>query len=130
MGKTLDEFKAFISKGNVMDLAVGVIIGTAFTAIVNSLVKDILMPIIGIVAGKIDFGGLTANIGDAKLTYGLFINAVINFLIIAWVIFLLVKAVNKIQKPAEAAPTTKPCPYCTEAIPVAATRCPRCTSQL
>ncbi|MEL6571671.1 MAG: large-conductance mechanosensitive channel protein MscL [Pseudomonadota bacterium] len=96
----LNEFKDFIAKGNVMDMAVGIIIGAAFTAIVTSLVDDIITPIIGLFMGGIDFGGLSASIGEATFTYGNFIMAVINFLIIAWVVFLLVKAVNRAKDAA------------------------------
>jgi large conductance mechanosensitive channel len=130
----LKEFKAFIMRGNVMDLAVGVIIGGAFGKIVGSLVTDILMPLIGLLIGGIDFSGLAFNLGSAKVTYGLFINNVIDFLIIALVIFLLVKGINSLQpKPAPAAPaepTTRECPHCISTISIKATRCPNCTSEL
>ncbi|HMN11367.1 MAG TPA: large conductance mechanosensitive channel protein MscL [Bellilinea sp.] len=142
----LKEFKEFIMKGNVVDLAVAVIIGAAFTAIVNSLVKDVIMPLLGLVLGGIDFtnsfvalnGGQYATLAEAQaakaptLNYGLFINAIISFLLIAFVIFLVVKGINKARKPAAAAPApeTKACPFCATDIPVAATRCPHCTSQL
>ncbi|MEL6642055.1 MAG: large-conductance mechanosensitive channel protein MscL [Pseudomonadota bacterium] len=96
----LNEFKDFIAKGNVMDMAVGIIIGAAFTAIVTSLVDDLINPIIGLFLGGVDFGGLTASVGEATFTYGNFIMAVINFLIIAWVVFMLVKAVNKAKDAA------------------------------
>ncbi len=96
----LNEFKDFIAKGNVMDMAVGIIIGAAFTAIVTSLVDDIITPIIGLFMGGIDFGGLSASVGEATFTYGNFIMAIINFLIIAWVVFLLVKAVNRAKDAA------------------------------
>lgn len=94
----LNEFKAFINRGNVIDLAVAVVIGAAFTGIVNSLVHDIIMPIIGIIIGGIDFTGLSITVGEAVIAYGNFIQAVINFLIIAWVIFLMVRSLNKIQE--------------------------------
>ena len=138
------EFKEFIMKGNVIDLAVGIIIGVAFGAIVNSLIKDIIMPIVGQLLGKINFTDLFINLsgtsypslkaaqdaGAATINYGLFINTIINFLIIGLVVFLIVKAVNKLKKPAPAAaPTTKDCPFCATAIPVKAKRCPHCTSQ-
>lgn len=145
----LKEFKEFISKGNVMDLAVGVIIGGAFGKIVSSLVNDVIMPLIGLILGGTDMsnyfltldGGQYATLaqaqeaGAATLNYGLFITQVINFLIIAFVIFLMVKAVNKARsltkKPeVEAAPTTKECPYCKSTIDINATRCPNCTSEL
>jgi large conductance mechanosensitive channel len=107
----LQEFKDFINKGNVMDMAVGIIIGaafTAFTAIVGSLVADLINPIIGIFMGGIDFAGLSANVGDAELTYGNFIMAIINFLVIAFVVFMLVRQVNKMKKAEEAAPAPAP----------------------
>ena len=100
----LSEFKDFIAKGNVMDMAVGIIIGAAFTAIVGSLVEDLINPLIGIFMGGVDFGGLTASVGDAVFTYGKFIMAIINFLIISFVVFMLVKAVNKAKGPEEEAP--------------------------
>jgi large conductance mechanosensitive channel len=132
----LKEFRAFIMRGNVMDLAVGVIIGGAFGKIVASLVNDILMPLIGLLLGGVDFSGLAFTIGSAEVKYGLFINNIIDFLIIALVIFLMVKGINKLTtKPAPApaapvAPTTKECPHCFSVIPIKATRCPNCTSEL
>ncbi len=98
----LSEFKDFIAKGNVMDMAVGIIIGAAFTAIVGSLVEDLINPIIGVFMGGVDFAGLTATVGEATFTYGNFIMAVINFLIIAFVVFMLVRSVNKVKAAAEA----------------------------
>jgi large conductance mechanosensitive channel len=140
----LSEFKKFIMRGNVLDLAIGVIIGAAFGKIVTSLVGDVLMPVIGLVAGKVDFSNLFINLDRSKpvdtlaaakaakvpvLAYGLFLNTVIEFLIVAFVIFLIVKAANKLQRPAPAAaPTTKACPECTTEIPLAAKRCPACTA--
>ena len=97
----MKEFKEFIAKGNVMDLAVGVIIGGAFQAIVNSLVNDILMPIIGVITGGIDFSGLAITVGEASINYGMFIQNIIYFLIVAWVIFLVVKAINKMRRTSE-----------------------------
>jgi large conductance mechanosensitive channel len=141
----LKEFKEFILRGNVLDLAVAVIIGAAFGAIVNSFVQDILMPPIGLLLGRVDFSNLFINLsgtpytsladakaaGAATINYGLFLNAIINFLIISLAIFLVVKAANKLQKPRPAeAPTTKECPYCCSTIPIKATRCPNCTSEL
>ncbi|MCC7117946.1 MAG: large conductance mechanosensitive channel protein MscL [Anaerolineales bacterium] len=127
----LKEFKAFIMRGNVLDLAIAVIIGGAFGKIVSSLVADILMPIIGLIMGGVDFSGLALTIGEAKITYGVFINNVIDFLIIAFVIFLIVKSANALKKPEPAAaPTTKDCPYCYSAIALKATRCPHCTSEI
>ena len=130
----LKEFKTFIMRGNVMDLAVGVIIGGAFGKIVGSLVTDLLMPIIGLIIGGIDLTGLAFTIGGAKVTYGNFINNIIDFLIIAIVIFLIVKGVNSLQKKPEptpaAEPITKECPHCFTIISIKATRCPNCTSEL
>ena len=100
----LNEFKDFIAKGNVMDMAVGIIIGAAFTAIVGSLVADMINPLIGLFMGGVDFGGLTASVGEATFTYGNFIMAIINFLIIAFVVFMLVRTVNNMKKEEEAAP--------------------------
>ena len=130
----LAEFKAFIMRGNVLDLAVAVIIGGAFGKIISSLVSDVLMPLIGLLIGGIDFGGLSITVGNASITYGNFINAVIDFVIISAAIFFMVKGLERMRKkpaPAPAAePETKECPYCFTAIPVRATRCPNCTSQL
>ncbi|HSJ88663.1 MAG TPA: large conductance mechanosensitive channel protein MscL [Anaerolineales bacterium] len=128
----LKEFKEFVMRGNVIDLAVAVIIGVAFGAIVTSLVNDILMPLIGLVLGGIDFSALAFQVGDAVIKYGAFIQAVINFLIIAFVVFLIVRAINRLKgpAPAPAAPTTKECPRCFTMIPLKATRCPNCTSEL
>jgi len=130
----LKELKTFIMRGNVMDLAVGVIIGGAFGKIISSLVGDILMPLIGLIIGGIDFSGLAFTLGSAKVTYGNFINNLIDFIIIALVIFLMVKGVNSLaRKPAPApapAPTTKECPRCFSTISLKATRCPNCTSEL
>ncbi|MBQ8304696.1 MAG: large conductance mechanosensitive channel protein MscL [Blautia sp.] len=129
------EFKEFIMRGNVMDLAVGVIIGGAFSAIVTSLVDDVIGPIIGMICGGIDFSHLAITVGSAQLMIGNFIQAIINFLIVALVIFSIVKAFNKAsslaKKPEEEAdPTTKICPFCKTEIALDATRCPNCTSQL
>lgn len=152
------EFKEFAMKGNIMDLAVGVIIGGAFQGIVNSLVNDIIMPTITIFTGKVDFSELTITIGKSSIKYGSFITAIINFLIIAFSIFLFVKYINKLNKKIEEIteeelkklkkkgklkirktdeetikkpePTTKVCPYCFTEINIKATRCPHCTSEL
>jgi large conductance mechanosensitive channel len=139
------EFKAFVMRGNVMDLAVGVIIGAAFGKIVGSLVNDVLMPVIGLLLGGFDFSNLFVSLGqgtfatiaDAKkagvatLNYGVFLNTVIEFLIVAFAIFMVVKQVNRLQRPAPAAaPITKDCPFCATAIPVAAKKCPNCTTTL
>lgn len=133
MKKFLNEFKDFAMRGNVMDLAVGVIIGAAFQAIVKSLVEDIISPLLGLF-GNIDMSDLAFSIGDVSIKYGSFITAIINFIIMAFVIFLLVKGLNKIssfgKKPAEKVITTKKCPYCYSEIVLEATRCPHCTSSL
>ena len=127
----LNDFKAFIMRGNVLDLAVAVIIGGAFGKIVSSLVDDIIMPLIGLIIGGINFTGLIFTVGNAKVTYGNFIQNIVDFLIIAIVIFLMVKAISSLQKPAPAAaPTTKECPRCFTTISIKATRCPNCTSEL
>ncbi len=127
----MKEFKEFVMRGNVMDMAVGIIIGAAFTAIVTSLVDDILSPIIGLLV-KVDFSNLVANAMGVEIKYGAFIMAVINFLIVAFVVFLMVKGINKAkgEPKEEAAPTTKTCPYCKSEIALDATRCPNCTSEL
>lgn len=143
------EFKKFIMRGNVIDLAVGVIIGGAFQAIVNSLVNDIVMPVISLITGGLDFNNWFIALGEgdfataadaaaagvATLNYGTFISAVINFLIMAFVIFMIVRTINKVsdkfkkEEPA-AAPTTKICPYCKSEISIDATKCPHCTSDI
>ena len=132
----MKEFKEFISRGNVMDMAVGIIIGGAFTAIVNSLVADIINPLLGCFV-SMDFSAWTIPlVGEAALGIGNFINAVISFLIMAFILFSIIKAMNKAaslgKKPEEepAAPTTKICPYCKSEIAIDATRCPHCTSEL
>ncbi len=127
----LKEFKEFIMKGNVIDLAVAFIMGAAFGAVVASLVKDIIMPLIAAIVGKPDFSALAFTIGSSAITYGNFLNAVVNFLIVALAMFAIVKAANARKKPAPAAaPTTKECPYCLSTVPLKATRCPNCTSEL
>lgn len=130
-----DEFKKFISRGNVMDMAVGIIIGGAFTSIVNSLVNDIIMPLFSILTGGIDFASLNIPLGQgeeaAVLNYGTFIAAIINFLLISLVIFCIIRTLNKFHKEAPAAePTEKECPYCKSMISIKATKCPHCTSDL
>ena len=135
MKKFFKEFKEFISKGNVMDLAVGVIIGGAFTAIVNSLVNDIVTPLLSLITGGFDFSSLAVSLGEgeeaAVLSYGAFISAIINFLLTALVIFIIIKSINKFRKKTEEpAPTTKMCPFCKEKVAIDATRCPHCTSEL
>jgi large conductance mechanosensitive channel len=141
----LKEFKEFAMKGNVLDMAVGIIIGAAFGKIVSSFVNDVLMPVFGLLLGKVDFSTLFIDLsgqhlptleaakkaGAATLNYGLFINTIIDFVLIAFAIFMLVKQVNRFKRqPASEAPTTKDCPFCASAIPIPATRCPHCTSQL
>jgi large conductance mechanosensitive channel len=130
----LKEFRDFVMRGNVLDLAIAVILGAAFGAIITSLVNDILMPLIGIAMGGVDFAALTYQVGEAVVYYGKFIQAIINFLIIAFVIFLLIRNINRFKKkepaPVPAAPATKECPHCFTSIPIKATRCPNCTSQL
>ncbi len=130
MKEMLDEFKAFINRGNVLDLAVAVIIGAAFGAVVNSFVKDILMQIIAAIFGQPDFSSLTFNIGNGIIAYGSFINALINFLVVAFSIFLVLKAYNRMRPATPAVTNTKECPYCLSTIPLGATRCPECTSEL
>jgi large conductance mechanosensitive channel len=140
------EFKAYILRGNVLDLAIGIIIGAAFGKIITSLVKDIIMPPIGLLLGKVNFSDLYFNLSgeaasslaDAQakglptINYGLFLNNIIDFLIIALAIFFLIKGINKLaKKPAPpATPTTRECPRCFSTIPIKATRCPNCTSEL
>jgi len=148
----LKDFKAFIMKGNVVDMAVGIIIGIAFGAIINSVVKDIIMPPIGLALGNVDFQNLyvvlkegttigpyasqaaAAAAGAVTINYGIFINTIINFLIIAAVLFFFIvrpiAKMNAKKAPAPAAPTTKECPYCFSNIPIKATRCPNCTSEV
>jgi large conductance mechanosensitive channel len=127
----LKEFKDFVMRGNVLDLAVAVIIGGAFGKIVSSLVNDVIMPIIGILMGGVSFTSLEATVGSAVVKYGAFIQTIVDFLIVAFVIFLIVKAANKMKKPAPAAePTTKECPHCFSTIHIKATRCPNCTSEI
>jgi len=127
----LKEFKEFVMRGNVLELAVAVIMGVAFGQIIASLVNDVLMPLIGLVFGGINFTDLSFTVGAAVVRWGAFVQSILNFLIIAFVIFMIVRAMNRMQKPAlVAAPTTKECPYCFSTIPLKATRCPNCTSQL
>jgi large conductance mechanosensitive channel len=141
----LKEFRDFAMRGNVIDLAVGVIIGGAFGKIISSLVTDVIMPPVGLLLHGVDFsnlfislnGQVYTTIADAQkagaptLNYGNFINNIIDFLIVAFIIFLFIRAINRLQKPAPAAaPTTKDCPYCFSSIPIKATRCPQCTSEL
>ena len=144
------DFKAFIMRGNVLDLAVAVVIGAAFSSIVKSLVDDIIMPPIGLILGKVDFSNLyivlkdgpkgpppyptlaaAKEAGAVTLNYGLFINNLIGFLIVAAAVFIIVRIVTRwYAKPAPTTPTTKPCPFCTLSIPLAAKRCPNCTAEI
>ncbi|MCJ7431925.1 MAG: large conductance mechanosensitive channel protein MscL [Anaerolineales bacterium] len=127
----LKEFKAFVMRGNVLDLAVAVIIGGAFGKIIGSLVNDVLMPLIGLVLGGINFADQSITIGAAVVKWGAFVQSLIDFLIIAFVIFMIAKAANATKKASPPAdPTTKDCPYCFTTIPIKATRCPHCTSEL
>lgn len=147
----IEEFKKFAMRGNVVDMAVGIIIGGAFGTIVKSLVADVLMPPIGLLLGGVDFAdlfvvlkqGTTAGpyltleaaraAGAVTVNWGMFINSVISFLIVAFAVFLLVRTINRLNEqpePAPIAPTTRPCPHCVTDIPIKATRCPACTSQL
>jgi large conductance mechanosensitive channel len=140
----LKEFREFAMKGSVVDMAIGIMIGGAFGKIITSVVGDILMPPLGLILGKVDFSNLFidlsgkgfASLADAKkagaatLNYGLFINTVIDFTILAFVLFLLIRQVNRMRAPAPAAPTTRPCPYCLSEIPLQARRCGHCTSEV
>jgi large conductance mechanosensitive channel len=140
----IKDFKEFIMRGNVLDMAVGIVIGIAFGSIVNSVVNDLIMPPIGLVLGKVDFSNLFVNLsevnfpsvaeakkaGAAVVAYGTFINTVINFLIVAFVMFAVIRLFNQFRRKQEAAPATKDCPYCFTGIPIKATRCPHCTSEL
>lgn len=145
------EFREFAVRGNVVDMAVGIIIGAAFTSIVNSLVNDIIMPPIGLILGKVDFSNLYLVFSDGKvpapytslaeakaagavtLNYGIFINAIISFLIVAFAVFLMVRAINRLKRQSEALPVlpvTRECPFCLSVIPIKAVKCPHCTSEL
>ncbi len=145
----LKEFKEFAMRGNVVDMAVGIIIGAAFGTIVTSVVNDILMPPIGLLLGNVDFSNIFAVLKEGKtpgpypslaiakaagavtMNFGVFINTVINFVIVAFAVFLLIRNINRLKREKEApAPTTKDCPYCVTSIPISATRCPHCTSDL
>lgn len=144
MSKITKEFKEFIMRGNVMDMAVGVIVGGAFSSSINSLVNDVLMPVISLATGKVDFTNLfialdgqsyptldAAKASTSVFAYGSFIQTVIQFLIIAFSIFMVVKGINMLRRPKpEAAPTTKECPYCKSEIHIDAVKCPHCASEL
>ncbi|MFB6344942.1 MAG: large conductance mechanosensitive channel protein MscL [bacterium] len=145
----LEEFKKFAIKGNVIDMAVGIIIGTAFTSVINSLVKDILMPPLGLVLGKVDFSNMYINLssgsyetlqaaqsaGVPTINYGIFINTLINFLIIASILFVVIRKINQLRlgqdpESVKTVSSTQECPYCLSQIPAKATRCPQCTSEV
>lgn len=139
MKKIAKEFKEFISRGNVIDMAVGMIIGAAFTAIVKSLVDDIFNPLLGLILGRVNLNELKVQLGNSEsyLTYGNFINAIITFLLTAFALFFVVKFINGMRnigkkkvEEAPAAPTTKICPYCKSEIPIDATKCAHCTSDV
>lgn len=143
----LKEFKEFAMRGNVLDMAVGIIIGAAFGKIVSSFVNDILMPPIGLALGRVDFSNLFINLsgepymslaeakaaGAPTINYGVFLNTVLDFVIVAFAVFLVIRQINRLRRqpePAPAAPTTKECPYCFSVISIRATRCPHCTSEV
>lgn len=141
----LKEFKEFTMRGNVVDMAVGIIIGAAFGKIVTSFVGDVLMPPIGMLLGKVDFSNLFIDLsgtgfatlaeaqkaGAATINYGLFLNTILDFVIVAFAIFLLIRQINRMKRePAPAAPDTRECPFCLSTVPLKATRCPHCTSEL
>lgn len=145
----LNEFKEFAMRGNVVDMAVGIIIGAAFGAIVQSLVADVIMPPIGLILGNVDFSNLFvvlkqgaaaaapyASLAEAQkagavtINYGKFLNAVVSFVIVAFAVFMLIRAINKVKKQEQPKPATKECPQCFSTIPIKAKRCPNCTSQL
>ncbi len=141
----LKEFREFVMRGNVVDMAVGIIIGAAFGKIVTSFVSDVLMPPIGLLMGKVDFSNLFIDLsgtgfatlaeakkaGAATINYGLFFNTILDFIIVAFAIFLLIRQINRMKRePAPAAPDTKECPFCLSSIPLKAVRCPHCTSEL
>ena len=138
------EFKEFVMRGNVMDLAIGIIIGAAFGKIVTSFVSDVLMPPIGLLLGNVDFTNLFINLsgtrydtlkaakdaGAATINYGVFLGTIVDFLIVAFVIFLVIRQINRLKRPADESPATHDCPFCLSDIPVKASRCPHCTSEL
>lgn len=129
----LKEFRAFAVRGNVLDLAVGIIIGAAFTTVVNSLVGDVIMQGVAAIAGQPDFSDLIVTVGGGSIRYGSFLTTVVNFLIVAFVLFLLVKGINKLVRPKDAsdeAPSIRECPYCKLAVPATATKCQGCASEI
>ncbi len=132
MKNMLDEFKEFALKGNLIELAVAFILGLAFSAVVTSLVNDVILQLIAAIVGQPNFSGLTIDLGDTPIYYGTFLTALINFLLIAFVLFLIIKAVNRLQRPSQEAPApaTRNCPYCFTVIAAAATRCSAFTSEV
>lgn len=140
----LREFREFAMRGNLLDMAIGIVIGAAFGRIISSLVNDVIMPPIGLVLGGFDFanlfvalkGGPFASVAAAKaagaptINYGIFINTIVDFIIVAFAVFLLIRGINRVRREPEATPTTKSCPYCVSTIPLGAVRCPHCTSEL
>ena len=126
----LKEFKEFAIRGNVMDLAIAVIIGGAFGKIITSLVNDVLMPLIGLILGGVNFSELSFTVGNAMIKWGAFVQSIVDFVIVAFVIFLIVRAMNRFKRQEPTTPTTKECPHCFTTIPLKAARCPNCTSQL
>jgi large conductance mechanosensitive channel len=132
MKNMLGEFKEFALKGNLIELAVAFILGLAFSAVVLSLVNDVVLQIIAVIVGQPSFDGLSINLNDSSIRYGAFLTALINFLLVAFVLFLIVKAVNKLRRPSQEAPApaTRNCPFCFTVIPEAATRCSACTSEV
>ena len=138
------EFKEFVMRGNVMDLAIGIIIGAAFGKIVTSFVSDVLMPPIGLLLGNVEFTNLFINLsgtrydtlkaakdaGAATINYGVFLGTIVDFMIVAFVIFLVIRQINRLKRPADESPATHDCPFCLSGIPVKASRCPHCTSEL
>ena len=126
----LKEFREFAMRGNVMDLAVGVIIGAAFGKIVTSLVDDLIMPLVGLFTGGVDLSERVLRMAGAELRWGAFVQNIIDFLIVAFIVFLIVRAMNRLKREEPTTPTTKECPYCFTTIPLKAARCPNCTSEL
>src|SRR5687767_3499034 len=126
----LKEFREFAMRGNVMDLAVGVIIGAAFGKIVTSLVDDLIMPLVGLFTGGVDLSERVLGIAGAELRWGAFVQNIIDFLIVAFIVFLIVRAMNRLKREQPTTPTTKECPFCFTTIPLKAARCPNCTSEL
>lgn len=124
------EFKEFAVKGNAIELAVGIVIGAAFNQVINSLVNDVVTPILSIFTGSVDFSGLKFTVFDQTLKYGSFLNTLINFLIVSFAVFILIKQVNRFRRSPQEVPNTKECPFCLSPIPLKASRCPSCTSQL